>query len=77
MLSLAELTSARTSAGIKAGYIVASFDQVLYLKGCDPVQQIRLTKNYLISGLHQDTGLGEVTPANVDTIAPLIEQGFR
>jgi hypothetical protein len=63
-------------AGIKAGYIVASFD-LLYLKGFDPVQQIRLTKNYLISGLHQDTGVGEVTPAKVDTIAPLIEQGFR
>jgi simple sugar transport system substrate-binding protein len=64
-------------AGIKAGYIVASFDQVLYLQGWDPVQQIWLTKNYLIPGLHQDTGVGEVTPANVDTIAPLIEQGFR
>jgi simple sugar transport system substrate-binding protein len=64
-------------AGIKAGYIVASFDQVLYLQGWDPVQQIWLTKNYLIPGLHQDTGVGEVTPTNVDTIAPLIEQGFR
>jgi simple sugar transport system substrate-binding protein len=56
---------------------VASFDQVLYLQGWDPVQQIWLTKKYLIPGLHQDTGVGEVTPANVDTIAPLIEQGFR
>jgi simple sugar transport system substrate-binding protein len=64
-------------AGIKAGYIVASFDQVLYLQGWDPVQQIWLTKNYLIPGLHQDTGVGEVTPSNVDSIAPLIEQGFR
>lgn len=66
-----------TIAGIKAGYIVASFDQVLYLQGWDPVQQIWLTKNYLIPGLHQDTGVGEVTPANVDSIAPLIEQGLR
>ncbi len=64
-------------AGIKAGYVVASFDQVLYLQGWDPVQQIWLTKKYLIPGLHQDTGVGEVTPANVDTIAPLIEQGIR
>ena len=64
-------------AGIKAGYVVASFDQVLYLQGWDPVQQIWLTKTYLIPGLHQDTGVGEVTPANVDTIAPLIEKGFR
>jgi simple sugar transport system substrate-binding protein len=64
-------------AGIKAGYIVASFDQVLYLQGWDPVMQIWLTKNYLIPGLHQDTGVGLVTPANVDEIAPLIEKGFR
>jgi simple sugar transport system substrate-binding protein len=57
--------------------VFRSFDQVLYLQGWDPVQQIWLTKNYLIPGLHQDTGVGEVTPANVDTIAPLIEKGFR
>jgi len=63
--------------GIKDGYIVASFDQVLYLQGWDPVQQIWLTKMYKIPGLHQDTGVGEVTPANVADIAPLIEQGFR
>lgn len=66
-----------TIAGIKAGYIVASFDQVLYLQGWDPIQQIWLTKTYLVPGLHQDTGVGEVTPDNVSTIAPLIEQGFR
>jgi simple sugar transport system substrate-binding protein len=64
-------------AGIKAGYIVASFDQVLYLQGWDPIQQIFLTKTYLIPGLHQDTGVGEVTPANIASIAPLIEQGYR
>jgi len=64
-------------AGIKAGYIVASFDQVLYLQGFDPVMQIWLTKKYLVPGLHQDTGVGLVTPANVDKIAPLIQQGYR
>jgi simple sugar transport system substrate-binding protein len=63
--------------GIKDGYIVASFDQVLYLQGWDPVQQIWLTKNYLIPGLHQDTGVGEVTPDNLAALTPLIEQGFR
>jgi simple sugar transport system substrate-binding protein len=63
--------------GIKAGYVVASFDQVLYLQGWDPVMQIWLTKKYLIPGLHQDTGVGLVTPANVDKIAPLIQQGYR
>jgi simple sugar transport system substrate-binding protein len=66
-----------TIAGIKAGYIVASFDQVLYLQGFFPVQQCWLTKMYLIPGLHLDTGVGEVTPQNVDKIAPLIEQGYR
>jgi simple sugar transport system substrate-binding protein len=66
-----------TIAGIKAGYIVASFDQVLYLQGYYPVQQCWLTKTYLIPGLHLDTGVGEVTPQNVDLIAPLIEQGYR
>ncbi len=64
-------------AGIRAGYVVASFDQLLYLQGWYPVQQIWLTKNYLIPGLHNDTGVGEVTPANVDVIAPLIEKGVR
>jgi simple sugar transport system substrate-binding protein len=66
-----------TIAGIKSGYIVASFDQVLYLQGYYPVQQCWLTKTYLIPGLHLDTGVGVVTPQNVEQIAPLIEQGFR
>jgi simple sugar transport system substrate-binding protein len=66
-----------TIAGIKAGYIVASFDQVLYLQGYYPVQQCWLTKTYLIPGLHLNTGVGVVTPQNVDLIAPLIEQGYR
>lgn len=66
-----------TIAGIKAGYIVASFDQVLYLQGYYPVQQCWLTKNYQIPGLHLDTGVGTVTPENIAQIAPLIEQGFR
>ncbi|MBN2305500.1 MAG: substrate-binding domain-containing protein [Anaerolineae bacterium] len=66
-----------TIAGIRDGYISASFDQVLYLQGFYPVQQIWLTKNYLIPGLHLNTGVGTVTPANIDAIAPLIEAGYR
>jgi simple sugar transport system substrate-binding protein len=66
-----------TIAGIKAGYIVASFDQVLYLQGYYPVQQCWLTKTYLIPGLHLNTGVGTVTPANVDKITPLITAGYR
>jgi simple sugar transport system substrate-binding protein len=69
--------SPATIDGIKKGYISASFDQVLYLQGYYPVQQIWLTKNYLIPGLHINTGVGTVTPQNIDKIAPLIEQGIR
>jgi simple sugar transport system substrate-binding protein len=50
---------------------------VLYLQGYYPVQQIWLTKSYLIPGLHINTGVGTVTPQNIADIAPLIEQGIR
>jgi simple sugar transport system substrate-binding protein len=66
-----------TIAGIREGFISASFDQVLYLQGYYPVQQIWLTKNYLIPGLHINPGVGTVTPDNIDAIAPLIEAGYR
>jgi len=69
--------SPATIDGIKAGWISASFDQVLYLQGYYPVQQIWLTKHYLIPGLHINTGVGTVRPDNIDAIAPLIEQGIR
>jgi simple sugar transport system substrate-binding protein len=69
--------SAATIEGIEEGYISASFDQVLYLQGYLPVQQIWLTKNYLIPGLHINTGVGTVTPENIAEIAPLIEAGYR
>ena len=69
--------SPATIQGITDGYISASFDQVLYLQGYYPVQQIFFTKNYLIPGLHINTGVGTVTPQNISQIAPLIEQGIR
>ncbi len=69
--------SPATVAGIQEGYISASFDQVLYLQGYFPVQQIWLTKNYLIPGLHINTGVGVVTPENIGAIVPLIEEGIR
>jgi len=69
--------SPATVDGIQKGFISASFDQVLYLQGWDPVQQVWLTKNYLIPGLHINTGVGTVTPANVAAITPLIQQGYR
>ncbi len=69
--------SPATIEGIETGYISASFDQVLYLQGYYPVMQIWLTHNYLIPGLHINTGVGTVTPDNIAAIAPLIEQGVR
>jgi simple sugar transport system substrate-binding protein len=69
--------SPATIEGIRGGWVSASFDQVLYLQGYYPVQQIWLTHNYLIPGLHVNTGVGTVTPDNIDLIAPLIEQGIR
>ena len=69
--------SPATIEGIEAGYVSVSFDQVLYLQGYMPVLQVWLTKNYMIPGLHIDTGVGVVTPGNIQTIKPLIEQGIR
>jgi simple sugar transport system substrate-binding protein len=69
--------SPATIDAIKSGYMSASFDQVLYLQGYYPIQQIWLTKNYLIPGLHINTGVGTVTPKNIAAIAPLIEAGYR
>lgn len=69
--------SPATIQGVRDGYISATFDQVLYLQGYYPVQQIWLTKNYLIPGLHINTGVGMVTPDNIDAISPLIEAGIR
>jgi simple sugar transport system substrate-binding protein len=69
--------SPATIEGIQSGYVSVSFDQVLYLQGYFPVQQIVLTNKYLIPGLHIDTGVGTVTPDNIAEIAPLIEEGIR
>ena len=69
--------SPATIDGIKGGWISVSFDQVLYLQGFTPIQQIVMTKRFLIPGLHVNTGVGAVTPKNIDQIAPLIEQGIR
>jgi simple sugar transport system substrate-binding protein len=66
-----------TIAGIRDGYVTATFDQLLYLQGYLPVLQIWLTKNLMIPGLDINTGLGMITPDNIEAITPLIEQGFR
>jgi simple sugar transport system substrate-binding protein len=69
--------SPATIQGIRDGYISASFDQVLFLQGYYPVQQIWLTKMFKIPGLDINTGVGMVTPDNIEELAPLIEAGYR
>jgi len=69
--------SPATMDGITTGWISASFDQVLYLQGFFPVQQIVFAKLYMIPGLHINTGVGTFTPENISLIKPLIEQGVR
>jgi simple sugar transport system substrate-binding protein len=69
--------SPQTLEGIEKNYVHASFDQVLYLQGYFPVQQVWLTAMYKIPGLHIDTGVGCVTPKNLKDIKPLIEKGIR
>ncbi|HVO44630.1 MAG TPA: substrate-binding domain-containing protein [Aggregatilineales bacterium] len=68
---------ADTIQGLKDGYIVAVFDQVLYLQGYYPLQQCVLTKTLKIPGLHIDTGISVATPQNIDAIIPLVQQGLR
>jgi len=69
--------SPATKDGITQGWISASFDQVLYLQGFFPIQQIFFTKMYQIPGLTINTGVGTFTPQNLSTIAPLIDKGIR
>ena len=69
--------SPATKDGITQGWISASFDQVLYLQGYFPVQQIYFTKMYQIPGMTINTGVGTFTPQNLASIAPLIDQGIR
>lgn len=69
--------SPATIEGIQTGYISASFDQMLYLQRYFPVLQIWLTANYKIPGLVINTGVGMVTPDNIEELIPLIEAGVR
>jgi simple sugar transport system substrate-binding protein len=66
-----------TIQGIRDGWITASFDQVLFLQGYYPIQQVWLTKMFKIPGLSINTGVGMVTQDNIEELAPLIEAGYR
>ncbi|HVO71465.1 MAG TPA: substrate-binding domain-containing protein [Aggregatilineaceae bacterium] len=68
---------ATTVKGIQDGWIGFANDQQQWLQGYLPILQICLTKKYGFSGLHIDTGGGFVDATNVDTLAELINGGFR
>ena len=69
--------SPATIEGIEKGYVSASFDQMLYLQGFLPVNQVVLAKKYNIPGLVINTGVGIATPQNIGELKALIEQGIR
>jgi simple sugar transport system substrate-binding protein len=69
-------TAPATIRGVREGYVTATFDQVLYLQGFIPVEQIWLTKNLMIPGLSVNTGVGTIRPDNIEALTPLIEAGL-
>jgi simple sugar transport system substrate-binding protein len=66
-----------TIDGLKAGYISATLDQLLYLQGFFPVVQCVMTAKYKMPGLSLNTGAGTVTPKTIDALTKLIDAGIR
>jgi simple sugar transport system substrate-binding protein len=62
---------------VQEGYVHVLFDQNLFLQGFLPVVQCVLSSTYAIPGLDIDTGIGLVTPSNIDQLIPEIEAGIR
>ena len=62
---------------VQEGYVHVLFDQNLFLQGFLPVVQCVLSSTYAIPGLDIDTGIGLVTPGNIDQLIPEIEAGIR
>ena len=62
---------------VQDGYVQVLFDQNLFLQGFLPVVQCVLSSTYAIPGLDVDTGIGLVTPGNIDQLIPEIEAGIR
>ncbi len=62
---------------VQDGYVHVLFDQNLFLQGFLPVVQCVLSATYAIPGLDIDTGIGLVTPGNIDQLIPEIEAGIR
>jgi simple sugar transport system substrate-binding protein len=66
-----------TIDGLKAGYVTATLDQLLYLQGFIPVLQCVMTAKYKMPGLSLNTGAGVVTPQTIDALTKLIDDGIR
>jgi len=66
-----------TIDGLKAGYISATLDQLLYMQGYFPVLQCVLTAKYKMPGLSLNTGAGVVTPQTIGALTQLIDAGIR
>ena len=62
---------------VQEGYVHVLFDQNLFLQGFLPVVQCVLSSTYAIPGLDIDTGIGLVTPDNIEQLIPEIEAGIR
>ena len=62
---------------VQDGYVHVLFDQNLFLQGFLPVVQCVLSSTYAIPGLDVDTGIGLVTPDNIEQLIPEIEAGIR
>jgi simple sugar transport system substrate-binding protein len=69
--------SPATVDSIKAGWTDLVIDQQQYLQGFYPILQICMTKKYLFTGLHIDTGAGFANASNVDLLADLVNQQIR
>ena len=66
-----------TIDGLKAGYVSATLDQLLYLQGFMPVLQCVMTAKYKMPGLAFNTGAGVITPKTIGALVPLIDAGIR
>jgi simple sugar transport system substrate-binding protein len=71
-----DLSSATVEA-IRGGWTDLVLDQQPFLQGYLPIVQICLTKEFLFSGLHIDTGSGFAHKDNVEELAPLAEEQIR
>ncbi len=69
--------SSATVASIKKGYTDLVIDQQQWLQGYLPILQLCLTKQFLFTGLHIDTGAGFAHKDNVDMLSALVDKQIR